>query len=307
MSGSDSPRAQPPAYTFGSAPHDTSSSTSGSGSGSAAGEFTFSAPLESSTSGVGSGYLDDAHAGGSRSSGSRLDATSLFATLAQRQMTQAQYDDDAAWTTSHPRRHRPHHRRGSIEDDLSSSSSSGGGGGKRRERRRRDSLSSAGSYSTTSSAHERALQREWDEQLDQLKLMFQIIILPFVGKFFGRKFGYFCKSNTTTAIDNSSSFSFCRRSISGFAALCRRSVSWEESHADMQFRFGGQQCMIGIKCSGRRCGARFGAASVPLRERRILKQCNGKPKQPLTQTSHNFTWPQKQQRPPVCSATARSL
>lgn len=51
--------------------------------------------------------------------------------------------------------------------------------------------SSEYSYETSSSEQDRALQREWEEQVDQLKLMFQIIILPFVGKFFGRKFGYF--------------------------------------------------------------------------------------------------------------------
>lgn len=47
--------------------------------------------------------------------------------------------------------------------------------------------------SSTTSSHDRALQQEWQDQLEQLKLMFQIIIFPFAGKFFGRKFGYFRK------------------------------------------------------------------------------------------------------------------
>ncbi|KAF6766786.1 hypothetical protein PSEUBRA_000195 [Kalmanozyma brasiliensis GHG001] len=106
-----------------------------------------------------SGYLDDP------SSSSSLAPTSLFSQLAQRQLdlSQAEYDDSSAWRSSSRRR--------------------------KHRRRRRDSDHS--SNSSTDSSHDRALQKEWDEQLDQLKLMFQIIIFPFAGKFFGRKFGYF--------------------------------------------------------------------------------------------------------------------
>ena len=107
------------------------------------------------------GYLDDPHP-------STLAPTSLFSTLASRQIRQAQYDDPSTWRTTHTR----------YENDTPRSPSA-------RSR-------SSDSYSTTSS-EDRALQREWEEQLEQLRLMVQIIVFPFVGKFFGRKFGYFRK------------------------------------------------------------------------------------------------------------------
>ncbi|CBQ67578.1 conserved hypothetical protein [Sporisorium reilianum SRZ2] len=172
MSGSDST-----AFTFGTACGDAGSSGS-SGSGSSV-EVEVEAVSQTSACNTTAeltegGYLDDTRASGSR----RLDATSLFATLAQRQldqqqMSQVQYDDASAWST------RPRNRasRRRTNDDLSSTTSSAG--------RRR----SASEYSYTSS--DDSLQREWDEQLAQLKLMLHILLLPFVGKFFGRKFGYF--------------------------------------------------------------------------------------------------------------------
>lgn len=79
-------------------------------------------------------------------------------------MTQSEYDDPSAWTGG---RTAPSESYDSDDDTQSS-------------------LDSA------------ALQREWEEQLEQMKLMFQIIIFPFVGKFFGRKFGYYRKSTPTT-------------------------------------------------------------------------------------------------------------
>ncbi|TKY90443.1 hypothetical protein EX895_000441 [Sporisorium graminicola] len=197
MSGSDS-ISDHTAFAFGSASNERDN---GSDSVSSAGAFTFTSPRTAATGMNESGYLDDAPSTSSTTAGSsrsQLGATSLFATLAQRQfdqqqqLSQSQYDDESAWTTSRPHRYRhtrhSQGRRAEIDDVSTSSSSSSG----RRERRaRRDSLESDYSDETTSSAHDRALQREWEEQVDQLKLMFQIIILPFVGKFFGRKFGYF--------------------------------------------------------------------------------------------------------------------
>ncbi|PWZ02828.1 hypothetical protein BCV70DRAFT_197095 [Testicularia cyperi] len=41
---------------------------------------------------------------------------------------------------------------------------------------------------------DRELEQEWKEQLDQLKLLVHIIVFPFLGKFFGRKYAYFRKS-----------------------------------------------------------------------------------------------------------------
>ncbi|SPO43045.1 uncharacterized protein PSANT_00729 [Moesziomyces antarcticus] len=71
--------------------------------------------------------------------------------LAHRQQSQRSYDDASQWHTS----------------------------------------SSTASSSEFDSDDELALQREWEQQVDQFKLLFQIVVCPFVGKFFGRKFGYF--------------------------------------------------------------------------------------------------------------------
>lgn len=143
--------------------------------------FTFTSDRPRSTNM--SGYLDDNPSASSSSNRQpdTLAPTSLFATLAQRQMdqqqlSQSQYDDDAEWTSRSRRQPRSkRHRRSSRYASES------------------DSEEDDASDYTSDSSHDRALQQEWEDQLDQLKLMFQIIIFPFVGKFFGRKFGYFRK------------------------------------------------------------------------------------------------------------------
>lgn len=111
------------------------------------------------------GYLDDQPSSSTSSSSSSVTHTSLFAHLAQRQLDQSrsspsreEYDDPHSWTT-----------------------------------RRRTRSESSESYDSEDSRTSSQLQKEWDEQVEQMKLMFQIIIFPFVGKFFGRKFGYYRK------------------------------------------------------------------------------------------------------------------
>ena len=182
--GSSSDSAEKTSFTFASQPPSTSSTSS---------TTTTTTTTRRNMSDASSGYLDDRPAGTSR-----LAPTSLFATLAQRQLDQHQrqgewqpmsqhdYDHAFSWTphsvarSRHHRRHRRHRRRRSS---LSSSSTE-------------DSDETDDTNSTFDSDKDSlALQREWDEQVDQLKLMFQIIIFPFVGKFLGRKFGYFRKSN----------------------------------------------------------------------------------------------------------------
>ena len=53
------------------------------------------------------------------------------------------------------------------------------------------SHSASSSVSTTSEAEDDEAQREWQESLAQLTLLFNLVLLPFIGKYFGRKFAYF--------------------------------------------------------------------------------------------------------------------
>ena len=40
-------------------------------------------------------------------------------------------------------------------------------------------------------------QEEWDRSLEQLQLILTMIVVPWVGKYFGRKFAYWSKSGRT--------------------------------------------------------------------------------------------------------------
>jgi Mitochondrial import 2 len=40
-------------------------------------------------------------------------------------------------------------------------------------------------------------EQEWQESLAQLALLFNLVLLPFAGKYFGRKFAYFSTSTTS--------------------------------------------------------------------------------------------------------------
>jgi hypothetical protein len=59
-----------------------------------------------------------------------------------------------------------------------------------------DSLPSSPTTSTTSSltlhssSSETDAEREWKESLQQLELLLSLVIVPYLGKYFGRKFAY---------------------------------------------------------------------------------------------------------------------
>jgi len=55
-----------------------------------------------------------------------------------------------------------------------------------------DSLPSISS-SLFSSEEESDAQREWETSLEQLQLLLTMVLIPFVGKYFGRKFAYWSK------------------------------------------------------------------------------------------------------------------
>ena len=65
-----------------------------------------------------------------------------------------------------------------------------------------DNISSSGSditdLSTESgddydSERERQLEREWEEGMEQLKMITTIVLLPFFGKWLGKKWAYLCE------------------------------------------------------------------------------------------------------------------
>jgi len=56
-----------------------------------------------------------------------------------------------------------------------------------------DDLSSTMSSSSSSFDDEeehRVAQREWEESLEQLQQLFAIVLLPFIGRWFGRRFSF---------------------------------------------------------------------------------------------------------------------
>lgn len=56
-----------------------------------------------------------------------------------------------------------------------------------------DSLPSVSSgilSSETDSEYESDAQKEWERSLDQLQLLLTMVLVPFVGKYLGRKFAY---------------------------------------------------------------------------------------------------------------------
>ena len=56
-----------------------------------------------------------------------------------------------------------------------------------------DSLPSISS-GVLSSEGESDAQKEWEASLDQLQLLLTMVLIPFVGKYFGRKFAYWSES-----------------------------------------------------------------------------------------------------------------
>lgn len=71
-------------------------------------------------------------------------------------------------------------------------------------------------YSATDSDADSArLEQEWEEQLNQLKLMLQIIVFPLFGKYFGRKYAYYRKLRTLSneSMDSTTDVLIARNSL----------------------------------------------------------------------------------------------
>lgn len=91
-----------------------------------------------------------------------------------------------------------------------------------------DNMSSSGSditdLSTESgddydSERERQLEREWEEGMEQLKMITTIVLLPFFGKWLGKKWAYLCEfwtSNWTY-----SGVTACNMLIVGVYSACK--------------------------------------------------------------------------------------
>ena len=52
------------------------------------------------------------------------------------------------------------------------------------------SLPSSSTDSSLDSQADRDAQAEWEHSLEQLQLLFSLVIIPFLGKYLGRKFAY---------------------------------------------------------------------------------------------------------------------
>lgn len=64
-----------------------------------------------------------------------------------------------------------------------------------------DSLSYPSSESSFDSDDQHALiQEEWEESMRQLEMVFSVILLPFLGKWWGRKFAFWGESDAVAAI-----------------------------------------------------------------------------------------------------------
>ncbi len=61
-----------------------------------------------------------------------------------------------------------------------------------------DSLPSSSTESFESDDDDYDAQKEWEQSLEQLQLLLTMIIVPFAGKYFGRKFAYW----STSALDS---------------------------------------------------------------------------------------------------------
>ena len=57
-----------------------------------------------------------------------------------------------------------------------------------------DSLPSSIDSSDLDSEESSDAQKEWEESLQQLELVLKMVIIPYAGKYFGRKFAYWSKS-----------------------------------------------------------------------------------------------------------------
>lgn len=62
-----------------------------------------------------------------------------------------------------------------------------------------DSLPSSIDSSDLDSEEESDAEREWNESLQQLELLLTMVVVPYVGKYFGRKCAYWSKFNLSTS------------------------------------------------------------------------------------------------------------
>lgn len=62
-----------------------------------------------------------------------------------------------------------------------------------------DSLPSSDTTSATDEDHDDA-DREWRESLQQLELLLTMVLIPTIGKYFGRKLAFWSKSITITYV-----------------------------------------------------------------------------------------------------------
>lgn len=64
-----------------------------------------------------------------------------------------------------------------------------------------DSLSYPSSEASYDSDDQHALiQEEWEESMRQLEMVFSVILLPFLGKWWGRKFAFWGESTSPVAV-----------------------------------------------------------------------------------------------------------
>jgi hypothetical protein len=59
-----------------------------------------------------------------------------------------------------------------------------------------DSLPSTSTESFDSEEDDYDAQKEWEQSLEQLQLLLTMILVPFAGKYFGRKFAYWSMCTT---------------------------------------------------------------------------------------------------------------
>lgn len=98
-----------------------------------------------------------------------------------------------------------------------------------------DSLPSISSGVLSDTDSESDAQQEWEESLEQLQLLLTMVIVPFAGKYLGRKFAYWSK-HIYTAIHSARQVGandlifYSRRlgAIHGMDAQCRNTVDEQE-------------------------------------------------------------------------------
>jgi len=89
-----------------------------------------------------------------------------------------------------------------------------------------DSLPSMSTSDIYSDADSEA-QEEWERSLEQLQLLLTMMVIPFVGKYFGRKFAYWSTSGTCVQMESIANRGCRLGQIHGVASR-RRSALYEQ-------------------------------------------------------------------------------